>query len=198
MSRFTLHTMETAPKASKPALQGSVSALGMIPNLHAVMAESPQTLRAYQQLHALVIESSFSHEEKTVVWQTVNVEHGCSYCVPAHSAIARSMKVSEELDTALREREPLNDEKLEALRSFTAALPDAPIALMVERVTPVWTSRDGRDFFRLEAALGESASALRPGMEGVAKIDAGTRPLLWIWTHELIDWLRLQLWSFVP
>jgi len=119
MSRFTLHTMETAPKASKPALQGSVSALGMIPNLHAVMAESPQTLRAYQQLHALVIESSFSHEEKTVVWQTVNVEHGCSYCVPAHSAIARSMKVSEELDTALREREPLNDEKLEALRSFT-------------------------------------------------------------------------------
>lgn len=56
------------------------------------MAESPQTLHAYQKLHALVIEGSFSHEEKTGVWQTVNVEHGCSYCVPAHTAIARSMR----------------------------------------------------------------------------------------------------------
>jgi hypothetical protein len=35
-------------------------------------------------------------------------------------------------------------------------------------------------------------------MEGIAKIDAGRRRLLWIWTHELIDWLRLQLWSFLP
>jgi len=122
MNRFTLHTMDTAPKEAKRSLKGSLDAFGMIPNLHAVLAESPATLRAYQQLHRLVLESSFNDEEKTVVWQTINVEHGCTYCVPAHSAIARSMEVSPAIDNALREREPLSNPKLEALRSFTLAV----------------------------------------------------------------------------
>lgn len=122
MSRFTLHTLESAPDAAKASLKGSLEAFGMIPNLHAVMAESPPTLRAYQQLHGLVLQSSFTDEEKTVVWQTINVEHGCAYCVPAHSAIARSMDVPAAIDDALRERTPLPNSKLEALRSFTLAV----------------------------------------------------------------------------
>jgi hypothetical protein len=32
-------------------------------------------------------------------------------------------------------------------------------------------------------------------MEGIAKIEAGERSLLWIWTHSLFDWLRLWSWS---
>lgn len=118
MSHFTLHTLESAPEASRPLLAASERSYGMIPNLHAVMAEAPGLLEGYQTLHRLVLESSFSDEEKTVVWQTVNVEHNCHYCVPAHSAIARSMKVDESIDTALRNKSAL-PEKLEALRSFT-------------------------------------------------------------------------------
>ena len=34
--------------------------------------------------------------------------------------------------------------------------------------------------------------------EGVAKIDVGRRQLFWIWTRPLVDWLRLQLWSWWP
>jgi multidrug efflux pump subunit AcrA (membrane-fusion protein) len=83
-------------------------------------------------------------------------------------------------------------------RLTLAALPDEPMSLAVERITPISTARDGRNYFRVEAALGDPVSALRPGMEGIAKIDAGRRRLLWIWTHELIDWLRLQLWSYLP
>jgi hypothetical protein len=33
-------------------------------------------------------------------------------------------------------------------------------------------------------------------MLGVGKIDAGEHRLIWIWTHQLIDWLRLSLWSW--
>ena len=50
----------------------------------------------------------------------------------------------------------------------------------------------------VEAVLEEPFAALRPGMEGIAKIDVGRRRLLWIWTHEMLDWLRLSLWSFLP
>ncbi len=78
------------------------------------------------------------------------------------------------------------------------ALPNEVLALSVERVMPVSTTADGRNYFRVEAKLEQPLAALRPGMEGVAKIDVGERRLLWIWTHTLFDWLRLQLWSVLP
>ena len=102
MTDFTLHTLDTASEEAKPLLEGSKKSFGMIPNLHAVMAEAPGLLEGYQTLHRLVLESSFNNDEKTVVWQSVNVEHGCHYCVPAHSGIARSMDVDEAIDNALR------------------------------------------------------------------------------------------------
>ena len=83
-------------------------------------------------------------------------------------------------------------------RLALSALPGRPLPLVVERITPLATAEDGRNYFRIEAALEEPFDALRPGMEGVAKIDAGRRRLLWIWTHEMFDWLRLRTWSLLP
>ncbi|MEM9761533.1 MAG: carboxymuconolactone decarboxylase family protein [Pseudomonadota bacterium] len=116
----TLHTRKTAPEASKPLLDGSVKAFGMIPNLHAVMAESPAHLEAYQSLHGLVVgKSAFDATERTVVWMAINVEHRCHYCVPAHTTIAQMDKVDPGIVEALRTASPLADAKLEALRQFT-------------------------------------------------------------------------------
>jgi len=75
------------------------------------------------------------------------------------------------------------------------ALSDRALSFRVDRVTPVATTREGRNFFEAEGKLGEAPAMLRPGLQGVAKIDAGNRPLAWIWTHRVIDWLRLSLWS---
>ncbi|GAC1573983.1 MAG: carboxymuconolactone decarboxylase family protein [Sphingomicrobium sp.] len=119
MTDFALHTAETAPEASKPLLAKSQAAFGMIPNLHAVMAEAPGLLEGYQQLNQRFLESSFDATEKTVVWQTINVEHNCHYCVPAHTAIAHGMKVDPEVIEALRNETLLTDPRLEALRTFT-------------------------------------------------------------------------------
>lgn len=122
MSEFTLHTLETAPNESKPLLENSKKAFGMIPNLHAVMAEAPALLEGYQKLHELAQSTSFTTEELTVVWQAINVEHECHYCVPAHTAIAYQQKVDKEVVEALRDEAPLPNEKLEALRTFTLLL----------------------------------------------------------------------------
>jgi len=119
MTEFTLHTEATAPAASKPLLANSLKAFGMIPGLHAVMAEAPGLLEAYQAVHELFVNSSFDADELTVVWQTINVEHDCHYCVPAHTAIAKSMGVSDAISDALRNETPLPNPKLEALRTFT-------------------------------------------------------------------------------
>ena len=119
MTDFKLHDETSAPEAARPLLEGSKKSFGMIPNLHAVMAEAPVLLEAYQTLHRLFSESSFNADEITVVWQTINVENECHYCVPAHTGIAKSMKVSDEVIDALREETALPDDKLEALRTFT-------------------------------------------------------------------------------
>jgi hypothetical protein len=35
-------------------------------------------------------------------------------------------------------------------------------------------------------------------MEGVAKVDVGSRKLIWIWTHSLVDWVRNWAWRDLP
>jgi len=78
------------------------------------------------------------------------------------------------------------------------ALPGQTLPLTVRRITPVSIAEDGRNYFRVEAHLDEPVPGLRPGMEGVAKIEVGQRRLIWIWTHSLTDWLRLRTWSWLP
>jgi multidrug resistance efflux pump len=78
------------------------------------------------------------------------------------------------------------------------ALPEATFPFVITRVTSVTEARDGKNLFRVEARLKEISEALRPGMEGVAKIDAGERRLIWIWTYPLWQWARLKLWSWWP
>ncbi|MBU2998181.1 carboxymuconolactone decarboxylase family protein [Cellulophaga baltica] len=119
MTTLKVHNIESAPAESKPLLEGSLKGFGMIPGLHGVLASSPETLKAYQTLHELFTNTSFNEEELTVVWQTINVEHECHYCVPAHTAIAGMMKVNESITEALRNETPLADAKLEALRTMT-------------------------------------------------------------------------------
>ncbi|MEM8803456.1 MAG: carboxymuconolactone decarboxylase family protein [Pseudomonadota bacterium] len=119
MTDFPSHTLETAPEGSKPLLENSQKAFGRLPGLHKVLAESPQAFEGYQVLHKLFSETDFDADELTVVWQTINVEHECHYCVPAHTGIAKMMKVSDEITEALRNETPLPNAKLEALRTFT-------------------------------------------------------------------------------
>ncbi len=122
MTDFTLHTEQSAPADSQALLQQSQKAFGMIPGLHAVMAESPGLLEGYQRLHALFSQSSFDKDELTVVWQAINVEHACHYCVPAHTGIAKSMGVDDAISEALRNNTALPNARLEALRDFTLSV----------------------------------------------------------------------------
>lgn len=122
MADFTIHDENTAPEESKALLLDSKKRLGMIANLHGIMAEAPGLLNGYRQINDLFLATSFDNDEKTVVWQTVNVEHNCTYCVPAHTIIANGMKVDSAITEALRNETPLPNARLEALRDFTLSV----------------------------------------------------------------------------
>ena len=78
------------------------------------------------------------------------------------------------------------------------ALPHDNLPIRVSKITPVSVSEEGSNFFEVEAELGEAKNRLRPGMEGFGKIDVDRRRLIWIWTHRLVDWVRLTVWSWTP
>ncbi len=77
-----------------------------------------------------------------------------------------------------------------------AGLPGEPLTIRVNKITPVSRAQGGKNLFRVEGVLERSSDALRPGMNGVAKIDIEERKLFWIWTHKLVYWLRLWWWSW--
>jgi RND family efflux transporter MFP subunit len=76
-----------------------------------------------------------------------------------------------------------------------AAMPERRLDVTVQRVVPVATAADARNYFEVEASLDTPGVALRPGLRGVAKIDAGEHSLLWLLTHRAMDWLSLSIWS---
>ncbi len=76
-----------------------------------------------------------------------------------------------------------------------SAIPGDPIPFNIEQIVPVAISGEGNSYFRVEATFNNPSTQLRPGMEGVARVEMGERRLLWIWTHKLVDRIRIWLWS---
>ncbi len=122
MTTLKVHNIENAPAASKERLESAKKQNGFVPNLYGVFAASPGIFEAYQTIHKLFTESSFNNDELTVIWQTINVEHECHYCVPAHTAIAHSMNVDANITEALRNGTQLPNNKLQALHETTLKL----------------------------------------------------------------------------
>ena len=80
-----------------------------------------------------------------------------------------------------------------------SSAPDRGFPFQVEKITPVSTAQEGRNFFRVEARpTGGNTEVLRPGMQGVAKITIDERRLAWIWSHKVVHWLRMFIWSWWP
>ncbi|MFK8076131.1 MAG: efflux RND transporter periplasmic adaptor subunit [Granulosicoccus sp.] len=78
------------------------------------------------------------------------------------------------------------------------SMPDEKLSFVVEKVSPVFTSDGQGSTYRVEARLIDRPEGLRPGMEGVAKIDIEKRRFGWIFFHELVDVLKLWAWRWLP
>ena len=74
--------------------------------------------------------------------------------------------------------------------------PDQPIAFTLASVIPMAQvkGQEGNHFL-VKARLDRAAESWwRPGMSGMAVIDGGEQNVGWIFTHELVDSLRMKLW----
>jgi uncharacterized peroxidase-related enzyme len=117
---FVVHEIADAPEASRPILQAVQAAWGFVPNLHRVLAESPETLEAYGALWTLFDRTAFTPVERNVVYLAIIYENGCRYCMAGHSGLSKMAGVPAGLIAAIRVGRPLDDPRLEALRRFAA------------------------------------------------------------------------------
>ena len=76
----------------------------------------------------------------------------------------------------------------------TASYPAQRIAFEVERVNPMAEVVKQKNVFKVRVRLLELYPWMRPGMEGVAKIDLAKRSYAWIWTRKIVNWVRMKLW----
>lgn len=88
MNACPVHTLETAPPASRPLLNNAEKDRGRIPNLLGVMTESPATLESCMAMMGLFQKTSLTPTERHVVWLAIDFTNNCHYCVPAHSGMA--------------------------------------------------------------------------------------------------------------
>ncbi|QDT05427.1 Carboxymuconolactone decarboxylase family protein [Rubripirellula lacrimiformis] len=118
MADFKVHTVESSGD-SKPLLEKGLKKYGVVPNLYAVMAESPALLEAYQTITNIFSEhTDLSPTEQQIIAMTNNRLNGCTYCMAAHTTIMQGAKVPPDVITSLRDGTPIADAKLEALRIF--------------------------------------------------------------------------------
>ncbi len=122
---YPVHTVETAPEVTRPALAASQKGFGFLPNLLGIMATAPVLLEGYQTLAKIFDKSSLSAAERQVVLLAVSRENSCAYCMSVHTAIAGMQKVPSEVVNAIRDDAVIPDPKLEALRRFAAAVTSA-------------------------------------------------------------------------
>lgn len=76
----------------------------------------------------------------------------------------------------------------------TRGEPEHRFGFKIDRVVPAATPVNGVNSFEVRATIDQAADWLRPGMEGLAKVEVGRRPIWWILTHRISDTIRLWFW----
>lgn len=122
MSTYPIHSVDTAPEDAKPLLRGLKEGLGMIPNLAAAMAESPQLLKGFLTVREIYQGGTFTPAEIQVLSLTAAFENDCAWCMAFHTMMARKDGVSPESVEALRTGRSPVEPRLGALSNFARGM----------------------------------------------------------------------------
>jgi multidrug efflux pump subunit AcrA (membrane-fusion protein) len=78
----------------------------------------------------------------------------------------------------------------------TSSLPGDEYPIRITNVIPKPNAAEGDNQFLVHAEVDQASAQWLPGITGEARIDVKPKPLIWIWTHRLTDFVQLKLWSW--
>ena len=122
MTNFPVHSMESAPEGSKPALDRLQSAFRMIPNIAGAMATSPVLINSLVGLFQNVHGGSFTEAQIQTVLLTDAVTNASTWAVAFHTALALKEGIDPTDVQAIRERRLPKDSKLAALSALAKTM----------------------------------------------------------------------------
>lgn len=117
MARLAIPTIDQAPAKSQPILQNYVKALGTVPNLFALISQSPDALKALTDMHT-TLGKSLGHQTRERIQVMTAEVNGCDYCLSAHTHLGGKLNGLTTEDMALNRTGHSTDPKADAALQF--------------------------------------------------------------------------------
>ncbi|MEM8557426.1 MAG: carboxymuconolactone decarboxylase family protein [Bacteroidota bacterium] len=134
MATFSVPTLDQiTDAAARATLEQIQQQIGMIPNLYAFEASSPEAFQTNLAFAHAVEKARFSNREVQAIYLATSEVNACSYCLAAHTALAKMNGFTEAQTFDLRAG-TLDD----------ATLGDAPKLGVLTRLTRAFVETQGR------------------------------------------------------
>jgi len=159
MTTFPVHTIESAPERSRPALQQLQSAFGMIPNIAGAMSTSPVLIKSLAALFGNVHRGNFTEAQIQIILLTDAVTNACTWAVAFHTVLALKEGIDPADVQAIREGRLPRDSKFAALSGLAKAMIEKRGRLSDEDVDRFLTVGFGKDHL-LEVIAAVAASTI--------------------------------------
>ena len=123
MSRIsTPATIEEAPAASRPLLEGVKKMLGSVPNLFRLVAVSPAALEGYLGMFGALGKGELPAPTRERIALAVAEINGCSYCLSAHTYLGKNLAKLDDAEMTANRNGSSNDPKADAAVRFAAKI----------------------------------------------------------------------------
>lgn len=121
MKKLSVITKEQASEQSRQIFKEIEKAVGILPNIYAVIGNSANALSSYLTFTEAQKNNSFSAKEREAIFLSISEENGCNYCLSAHTALAKMNGFSEDETLQLRAGTH-NDRKLSILTNLAKSI----------------------------------------------------------------------------
>jgi len=118
----TFPSIEAAPAAAQPLLEGAKKQLGSVPNLFRVIANSPAALEGYFGLNGALAKGTLDAKTRERIALAVAEINGCGYCLSAHSYLGRHVAKLDDAEMTANRSGASNDPKADAAVRFAATV----------------------------------------------------------------------------
>jgi uncharacterized peroxidase-related enzyme len=120
MSRIVTPTLEQSGDAVRPMLDVVKKQLGVVPNLFRLLGVSKVSLEGFLNLSGTLGKSSLGGQTAERIALTVAEINGCSYCLSAHSYLAKNVAKLDDAEIALNRAGGSGNAKADVAVGFAA------------------------------------------------------------------------------
>lgn len=122
MVSYPVNTIDSAPEASRQALEQLQQAFGFVPNLVGAVSNSPVLINSLVGLFQRVHGGNFTEAEVQTLLLTNAVTNSCAWAVALHTALALKEGLDPADVEAIRQRQLPKDKRHAALSRLARAL----------------------------------------------------------------------------